>query len=735
MRPNTARAARPVFLVALFLFARPWPADATESGAIEAYTWDPVTPTSPAVLPAAGQTTPTRNGTIFVAAAGGKEAARSYLAIRHGDAAGIQAIHLVLRESTESLNANKAVVRACPSTPLATANDPNPPNPPAVECSTTSSVGVRAADGTWTFDLIRLAAAWTDDTIHTVALVSVPSDPTVNYSVAYTAQAATIGIEHASVSVADGSAETSLSPVLVPPPSRTAVPRIPSATPSTSATSSSPPLPTDSTAATTRAPVPGAIRSINTPATAMVECIVLLLTGVVLAAKGWRPAATMREIARDGRLVPGARLGVGLAGAAFLLLAPAMFSEATVFQLGLVLIFFTAALGLHVLVNWAGELSLAHAGIVGLPAFVLAKLAADHGWSPIELIPLGIAVGVIAGTVIALPALRTSGLYVAITTLAAGIAIDRFFFTRDWLITVKSNNAPPSLFGITFASTNSLYPVIVVLSGLGLAAALVLHRSKLVRGMLWMRVDRTAAAAFGIPVGRQRVMAFAVAGAYAGLAGGMTFTWTSLASASMFPLTLALSYLAAVVVAGSGGVGGLIVAVALLEGGRYFVPGSDEIALYAGPIALMLVLTRFPSGINGLGRLLMKKLTADARTDVPTTRTTSGAGFPPQRDFAAGFVAGILAMAAGFSAIVVAWYHTGNTDQLWIQTQEFLLGGLGGLGLILLGATLLLRDALLRATRSSPSFVVMPPENGAATPADRPLRADRSHAGRTQAPT
>jgi hypothetical protein len=49
----------------------------------------------------------------------------------------------------------------------------------------------------------------------------------------------------------------------------------------------------------------------------------------------------------------------------------------------------------------------------------------------------------------------------------------------------------------------------------------------------------------------------------------------------------------------------------------------------------------------------------------------------------------------GFGALALAWYHAGNTDQTWIQNQEMISGGLGGLGLIVLGGALLIRDALL----------------------------------------
>ena len=58
-------------------------------------------------------------------------------------------------------------------------------------------------------------------------------------------------------------------------------------------------------------------------------------------------------------------------------------------------------------------------------------------------------------------------------------------------------------------------------------------------------------------------------------------------------------------------------------------------------------------------------------------------------------IAGVL-IAVGFAAIGLAWYHAGNTNQTWIQNQEMLSGGFGGGALVLLGAALLIRDALLQ---------------------------------------
>ncbi len=62
-------------------------------------------------------------------------------------------------------------------------------------------------------------------------------------------------------------------------------------------------------------------------------------------------------------------------------------------------------------------------------------------------------------------------------------------------------------------------------------------------------------------------------------------------------------------------------------------------------------------------------------------------------------VAGVATVVAGFVAICLAWYNAGNTDQVWIQNQEILSGGVGGLALVVTGAALLIRDAVARSSQ------------------------------------
>lgn len=374
------------------------------------------------------------------------------------------------------------------------------------------------------------------------------------------------------------------------------------------------------------------------------------------------------------------RAASALLGAAVLVVGPALLAETVVYKAGLVLIVLVAVIGLHLLVNWIGELSLAHAALVGLPAFVAAKLSADHGLSPVLLLPIAVVVGLVAGGVVGLPAIRARGLQVALVTLAAGVAIDRFFFTKEWLVGSVSGArvAVPSLGPVELRTARSMYPLLAVIVVLAIGAAWMIYRSKIGRAFSWIKAHPDAASAFGVPVARYRTLAYVLAGGFAGLGGGLTTMWVQRLTPEAFPLSRSFTMLIIVALAGRGFVGGVALAVAAVEGGQLFFSSAGAFITYAAPIGLIVTLTRQPAGLNGLLR---------------------GVSLMPNRKFAVRplLVAGLAAVAAGFVSIVLAWYHAGNTSQIWIQNQEMILGGLGGLGIVIVGTAAAVCDRILAA--------------------------------------
>ena len=607
-------------------------------------------------------------GRLYVAAAAGTEAARAFVQL---DGTTGPATLTVGEVTAESALADTATIGACPLTlPLGGGEAPT------ADCTVITPL-VRGTDGTWSITL----EAWPE---HGVAVAPMLA-PTSTFTLAL------------------DPAKTTVTPTGAPAPAAVEEPAAPATSEVVAVEAESFELPSPAiTEAVTAAPeadapslparaqravAAGAARVLAaaSPSAAVVLPLVALLTLGLLWLLRKSPANSPALSSGLTTKRASSLMGVGA-----VVLLPLLLGEASVYKLGLVVIVVAGAIGLHLLVNWAGELSLAHATLVGLPAFVVAKLSADHDLSPVYLLPVAIVVGLIAGAVVGLPALRARGLQVALVTLAAGVAIDRFFFTRTWIVGPSGGSqvSTPRLGPVTFATAKSMWPLLALLVLASVAAAWMIHRSRLGRGLLWVKAQPDAAAAFGVPVARYRAVAYALAGAYAGFAGGLTAMWVQRLTPEAFPLSRSFTYLIIVALAGRGFVGGVAAAAAAIEGGRLFLASSDALITYGAPLGLIFTLTRHRTGLNGAGRQLIAF--AKERTMQHAIRPLVAAG--------------AVVIAVGFAAIGLAWYHAGNTSQVWVQNQELISGGIGGLALVIVGVTLIAYDrvtALISAMRQA----------------------------------
>lgn len=646
-----------------------------------------------------------QDDTIYVAASVGAEEARAFIQLTEEITETPAGALVLLPESTDTLLPETAGIIACGlAGPFAGEGDISGSDLPDQDCSGRADA-IRSEDGSWRVPIDPLRRAWEADA-HPGAFVLLPdlTDPGASWRVAV--HATGVEIESTTAREEPTAPPTNTEPTTPPQPATTSGTTTATAMPTTAPgfpapsrpdpapTESDPPAPVvaerptfveETPVPTAAAPTTPRIVAAATPPAAVPFSALFALAGLVLFATPVR-----RKVARPRAGVPGGpattRAGV-LAGAATLTLVPLLLDESTVFKAGLILIFLVAAAGLHVIVNWAGELSLAHAGMVGMPAFIVLTVSEVAGVSPVYLLPVGIVAGALVGAVVALPTLRATGLRVALVTLAAGLAIDRFFFAQTWLVGGPGGRVAqtPTLGPLEFRTSLSLYPFLVVIVGIALVGTWMLYRSKLGRSWFWLRNDPAAASAFGIPVTRYRILAYAVGGGLAGLAGALAAMWIGQLTPAAYPTTLSFTYLMVAVLSGPGYIGGLAVAALLLEGGRLFVSSAGPLISYAGPIALIIAITRQPAGLNGVGRSIM-----DA------SRSTEPSRRDGDRPIGPALIGGVLAILGGFVAITVGWYHAGNTDQVWVQNQEVLSGGIGGIALVIVGVGLLILHGINR---------------------------------------
>ena len=310
---------------------------------------------------------------------------------------------------------------------------------------------------------------------------------------------------------------------------------------------------------------------------------------------------TNRSILRG--LVP---LAIAAAAVYF---APYAFGLFTLSLLTNAVIASIAILGLNVLFGYTGQISIGHAAFLGIGAYASAVLVDRSGWSYAFAVPVAMVGAFAVGLLVAVPALRLKGLYLALLTLALGAVFPGVVRGLDGLTT-----GDKGMFGVGWRAPEwtGLYgpdgQVIWMfwVSGACLVmACLVISnvlRSPIGRSLVAVRDHELAAASVGISVTRTKAMAFAVAGCLGALAGGLTAASVGVLTPAQFGLLQSIELLVAVVVGGLASVRGSVIGGAFYVFVPYYASDlfSGAVAGLVFAVAILLTLFLAPRGINGL---------------------------------------------------------------------------------------------------------------------------------------
>ena len=264
-------------------------------------------------------------------------------------------------------------------------------------------------------------------------------------------------------------------------------------------------------------------------------------------------------------------------------------------------VYVIAGCGLHVLVHWTGQISLSHAAFVGIGAFGTATLNQSHGVA----LPLALVGGVLAATlaagIVGLPALRIRGFELAIVTMAAGFAADRWLFLQSWLVGdfQVRNLEERSLFGFDVERPSELAIPVCFVMVVVLFATTRLGRSSLGRGLRVVAADERVAATYGINVGIHKFFGFLYAGACAGAAGAVYCLGHSRGlGTEEFSPALSILLLSMVLVGGTGSVTGSVVAAAGVGALPVVFGGLGRWLGLVAPLGLLLTVWQFQGGLN-----------------------------------------------------------------------------------------------------------------------------------------
>jgi branched-chain amino acid transport system permease protein len=270
----------------------------------------------------------------------------------------------------------------------------------------------------------------------------------------------------------------------------------------------------------------------------------------------------------------GARRGAGrlaIGGGAMLALAvlPLVWPNPYYIHLAaLIAIYSVLLLGLDIVVGYTGEVSLGHASLFGVGSYAVGVLVFKLAMPVWVTLPAAIGITAVFGAVLALPALRVTGPYLAMVTLAFGTIVQILINEMDFL-----TNGPlgislrkPDILGHRLSATEYYYFVVVVL-GLTVIVVNRILKSHLGRAFEALRDSPIASDCMAVSVYRYKVYAFVISAALAGLAGGL-FTYSEeYISPNTYSVELAIQFLLAVIMGGrktrSGPILGAIIIVML----------------------------------------------------------------------------------------------------------------------------------------------------------------------------
>jgi branched-chain amino acid transport system permease protein len=306
------------------------------------------------------------------------------------------------------------------------------------------------------------------------------------------------------------------------------------------------------------------------------------------------------------RLAP--RLAVVVAAAALLAWLPFQLSGYHQLEGARVAIFFMAILGLNIVTGYTGQISLGHGAFMAIGAYTTAIIVRDHHWDVLWTLPIAFLVAFACGVIVGVPALRLSGIYLALATFAVAVSVPQFVR--------KFSHFTGGTEGIQIERQSGrwLYAVSWSCAAVLFVLAWLLLRGRIGRAFRAARDSEVAAVSSGINLAIYKTFAFGVSAAFAGVAGSLfVLASNGYAHPDSFSVFLSLQILIGATVAGLGSLWGVVVGavfVDLLPNVSQSTPllGSEHGTDIAFGLIVIVVVFLLPSGFAGLvHRLVLRR--------------------------------------------------------------------------------------------------------------------------------
>ncbi len=308
-------------------------------------------------------------------------------------------------------------------------------------------------------------------------------------------------------------------------------------------------------------------------------------------------------------------------GLALLAAAPLFTSNSYyIHMIGTIMIYAILLFGLDIVVGYTGQVSLGHAGLFGVGSYTAGVLFMKLGAPLWLIIPASILVTAAFGALLALPALRVTGPYLAMVTLAFGtiiqILINEMTFLTEGPLGIKIPK--PSIAGQQL-SEHGFYWLVFVLMVISLVVVHRILRSQLGRAFEALRGSPVASDCMGVSVYRYKVYAFVISAGFAGLAGCLYAYSEQYISPNTYNFELTVLFLLAVIMGGRKTRSGALLGAAIIVILPKLLDDLELFRIVASGLAILIL----AGAVVGV----VRKITTPKDMAIPVVGTLALAGF------------------------------------------------------------------------------------------------------------
>ena len=274
-------------------------------------------------------------------------------------------------------------------------------------------------------------------------------------------------------------------------------------------------------------------------------------------------------------------------------------------------IYSIVSIGLSMLMGYAGQISLGHAGFFAIGGYSSAILTKSHGWDPVSAMLFGIGLSTLAGFLIGIPALRLRGHYLAMATLGFGEIIHVISKSAVSLTDGPSGfSGVPSIkiAGLVFKSELWKYYLVWTIAIIILVISLNIINSRVGRALRSIHGDETAANAMGVNVARFKVQIFIYSAILASIAGSLYVHHMRFVSPSGFSTTKSILFLIMIMSGGMGSLWGAIIGATIFTVLPELLGFFNDYDILIYGLVLLLMMMFLPDGLTGLAGKIFRKI-------------------------------------------------------------------------------------------------------------------------------